>query len=316
MLLAIILGVPLLMLALMGGAWLILAPYRLLAIGVTSAAVALTAAIVWPAARRVARRMASLERQRAAFYQELMRLSKAAGLGELASSIAHDLNNPLAIMHEEAGWIQDLLKEQQVAGNPTLEEIANSVDQIDVQIKRSREITQRILHWARDVESRATEVDLNALLNKTLYLLEGELHSSDVKVVKELASGLPAVKGEASELRQVFLNLMKNALDAMRSGGGTLKLITASDAGLVRVTIEDTGAGIEQGLMDKVFEPFFTTKPPGEGTGLGLPISRWIVKKLGGRIEVESEPERGTAFHVLLPASDRDAKGHDHGRVE
>jgi two-component system NtrC family sensor kinase len=153
-------------------------------------------------------------------------------------------------------------------------------------------------------------------LNKTLYLLEGDLHSSDVKVVKDLDPGLPAVKGETSELRQVLLNLMKNALDAMRGGGGTLKLITASEPGQVRVTIEDTGTGIPQTVMDKVFEPFFTTKPPGEGTGLGLPISRWIVKKLGGRIDVESESGRGTSFHVFLPSAGRAAHGRDNGRVE
>jgi two-component system NtrC family sensor kinase len=265
-------------------------------------ALAISTALGWPLAANLRRQLTALARQRDAFYEELLRLSKAASLGEVASSIAHDLNNPLAIMREEAGWIQDLMKGGDLQGAHTQAEIDNSLQQIDIQIERSREITMRLLQWGRDSAPQTQSVDVNLLLNKTLYLLESELQTAGVKVVKDLSPGLAQVRGGAPELRQVFLNLMKNALDAMRGRGGTLTLVTRSEPGGVRIEITDTGHGIPAAAVEHIFEPFFTTKSASEGTGLGLPISRWIVEKLGGRVEVESREGAGTSFHVTLPA--------------
>jgi two-component system NtrC family sensor kinase len=254
---------------------------------------------------RLSRRMAEIERQRDGFYQELSRLTKVASLGEVSSSIAHDLNNPLAIMNEEAGWCKDLLEGVGGEANPesVKQEFANSVEQILIQIARSREITRRILNWARDTDEKGATVDLNGLLSKTLYLLESDMQTMQVKVVKDLAPALPQASGSQSELRQVFLNLMKNALDAMRPAGGILTITTrpTGDGGSA-VTIGDTGPGIPPEVLPRLFEPFFTTKPEGKGTGLGLSISHYIVRKLGGRLEVSSEPGRGSAFTVTLPA--------------
>jgi two-component system NtrC family sensor kinase len=264
-------------------------------------ALALSTALGWPLAVKLRRQLTALARQRDAFYEELLRLSKAASLGEVASSIAHDLNNPLAIMREEAGWIQDLMKGGDLQGAHTQAEIDNSLQQIDIQIERSREITMRLLQWGRDSAPKTQSVDVNLLLNKTLYLLESELQTAGVRVVKDLPSGLAQVRGGAPELRQVFLNLMKNALDAMKDRGGTLTLVTRPEPDGVRIEITDTGQGIPAAAMEHIFEPFFTTKPASDGTGLGLPISRWIVEKLGGRIEVESREGGGTSFHVTLP---------------
>ena len=265
-------------------------------------ALALSTALGWPLAAKLRRQLTALARQRDAFYEELLRLSKAASLGEVASSIAHDLNNPLAIMREEAGWIQDLMKGGDLQGAHTQAEIANSLQQIDIQIERSREITRRLLQWGRDSAPPTQSVDVNLLLNKTLYLLESELQTASVNVVKDLPPGLAHVRGGAPELRQVFLNLMKNALDAMKDRGGTLTLVTRPEPDGVRIEITDTGQGISAAAMEHIFEPFFTTKPASDGTGLGLPISRWIVEKLGGRIEVESREGAGTSFQVTLPA--------------
>jgi two-component system NtrC family sensor kinase len=257
-------------------------------------------------ALRLSRRLCAVERERDAFYQEFLRLSKVASLGEVASSIAHDLNNPLAIMHEEAGWVQDLLRQAEASPEASRAEIANSVEQIEVQIRRSREITQRLLHWARETEPKPEALDVNLLLGKTLYLLESDLQSAQVKVVKAFSPDLPLVHGSAPEVRQVLLNLMKNAVDAMKGSGGTLTLSTAKGPSEVRISVTDTGPGIDAEQVERVFEPFFSTKPEGEGTGLGLPISRWIVGRLGGRIEVESQPGQGSTFRVVLPAGVRD----------
>lgn len=261
------------------------------------------AAGIW-AALLLSRRLDRLEGQRDAFYRELARQSKVASLGEVSSGVAHDLNNPLAIMNEEAGWIMDLLKDPGQDQTHAHQEILNSVEQLHIQIKRSREIIRRILNWARDTDETPGAVDLNALLEKTLYLLESDLHTVEVRVVKELAPGLSPVAGSAAELRQVFINLMKNALDAMKGSGGTLTLRTEQTAdGKVRVSISDTGTGIPPEIVPRLFEPFFSTKPEDQGSGLGLSISAWIVKKAGGTVEVASKVGLGSTFCVTLPAA-------------
>lgn len=279
-------------------------PHRSAAFFVTFAlALALSIALGWPMARKLRRQLLALEKQRDAFYQEILHLSKAAGLGEVASGIAHDLNNPLAIMREEAGWVQDLMESGESQKEHTRAEILSSLLQIHFQIERCLEITRRILHWGREQTTRFEATDVNQLVGKTLYLLETELQAADVQVVKAFRADLPPVACEAPELRQILLNLMKNALDAMRGRGGTMTLSTRFDRGRVIVTVSDTGPGIPGSDLGHIFEPFFTTKGDGEGTGLGLPISLWIARKLGGRIDVESAEGSGTSFHVTLPAA-------------
>ena len=250
---------------------------------------------------RVVRHMRAVERQRDAFYQEFARLSKLASLGEASCSIAHDLNNPLAIMNEEVGWLQDLLNGTDTDEEVTRREFASSVEQVQIQIGRCREIARRMLTWTRDPEEPSGQVEINRLLTKTLYLVETELVATGVHVVKHLDPELPAVTGGSAELRQVLLNLMKNALDAMKGVGGTLAITTARIGDTVRITIADSGPGIRSELMDRIFEPFFTTKGEEHGNGLGLTISLWITQRLGGRIDVESTPGSGSAFHVTLP---------------
>lgn len=268
-------------------------------------ALALSTVLGWPIAAKLRRQLVALKRQRDAFYQEILHLSKAAGLGEVASGVAHDINNPLAIIREEAGWISDLMEGGDLQEAHLRAEVLGSLQQIDFQVGRSREITRRLLHWGRDSSARAEAVEVNQLLSKTLYLLESELQAANVTVVKDFSPEAPPVSGETAELRQVFLNLMKNALDSMKDAGGTLTLTTRPWDGGVRVTITDTGPGIPPSVASRMFEPFFTTKPDGEGTGLGLPISRWIVEKLNGSIEAETGEGAGTAFHVMLPGSSR-----------
>jgi two-component system NtrC family sensor kinase len=261
---------------------------------------------------RVVRHMRAVTRQRDAFYQEFSRLSKLASLGEASCSIAHDLNNPLAIMNEEVGWLRDLLDGTDTDEEVTRREFASSVDQVQIQIGRCREIARRMLTWTRDPEEPSGQVEINTLLTKTLYLVETELVATGVHVVKVLEPGLPAVTGGSAELRQVLLNLMKNALDAMKGIGGTLTITTQRTGDTVRVTIADTGPGIRPELMDRIFEPFFTTKGEEQGNGLGLTISVWITQRIGGRIDVESAPGGGSAFHVTLPTAESVARQTHH----
>jgi two-component system NtrC family sensor kinase len=265
---------------------------------------------------RLSRQLRALIRQRDGFYEELARLSKLASVGKASCSIAHDLNNPLAIMNEEAGWMQDLLNSADTDPKILRQELIGSVEQLKVQIGRCREIAQRTLTWTREPEGPTGQVEINTLLTKTLYLVENELAATDVRVVKNLDAGLPLVKGSAAEIQQVLLHLMKNALDAMTSTGGTLAITTARTGDDVRATISDSGPGMGPELLARVFEPFFTTKGEEQGTGLGLTISLWIVQRIGGRIDVETTPGRGSSFHVTLPSVTAAARlaqtGADH----
>jgi len=279
-----------------------LAPRWIVAI-VAAGGLAASCLVAAAVAAGMTRSLAALERQRDAFYQEMARLSKAASLGEISSSIAHDLNNPLAIINEEAGWLLDLLEGRELDQEPVRREFESSVAQIRVQIKRASEFTRRLLSWTRDADRVGGPLDLNLLLSKTLYLVENELAEAGVTVVKRLDPGLPGVAGNEAELRQVFLHLMKNALDAMKGAGGTLTISTEVAGGAVRASVADTGTGIPPEILGRIFEPFFTTKPEGYGSGLGLPISAWIVERAGGRIEVESVVGEGTMFRVTLRAA-------------
>ena len=277
------------------------------------ACAASAAAAAWVSVRLV-QQLRAVVRQRDAFYQEFARLSKLASLGEAACSIAHDLNNPLAIMNEEAGWLQDLLNSTDTDADVMRREFAASVEQVQIQIGRCREIARRMLTWTRNPEEPSGQVDINTLLTKTLYLVETELVATGVRVLKQLEPGLPLVMGSAAELRQVLLHLMKNALDAMKGTGGTLTITTVRAGDAVRASIADSGPGIQPDVVARIFEPFFTTKGEEQGTGLGLTISLWIVQRIGGRIDVESTPGSGSAFHVTLPtAQPGDRPAHNGG---
>ncbi len=300
----VLLAGPLCLLLFASGVWLLAGCRATTAAALLVLVLVIFGLLAWPCWVSFRRKMSKLEQERDAFYQELLRTSRTAGLGELASAIAHDINNPLAIVHEEAGWIQDLLHKPDASGKATLEEIANSASQIEAQVRRSRDITKRILDWTREGGRGAEAADFNALLNKTLYLMESELQSSGVRVAKHLAPKLPLVKGPGSEWQQVFLNLIKNALDAMRPiGGGLLTLSTSESGGAVIAVVGDSGPGIPPEDIGRIFDPFFTTKAAGEGTGLGLPISRWIAEKQGGSISVESRPGHGAMFRVTATAA-------------
>ncbi len=283
-----------------------------------AAGLAAGAVVAVGAGRGIARARAGLDRQRDALYRELLRLAKPASLGEIAFSIAHDLNNPLAIINEEAGWLLDLLGRSTLDQESTRHEFTGSLSEIAGQVRRSSEITGRLLEWARDQDRRADVegIDVNAVLTSTLHLLERDLRRTKVHVVRRLEAELPRIGGSSSDLGQVFLHLMKNALDAMKGVEGTLAVSTERTGPSVCVRVSDTGPGIAPEDRESIFEPFFTTKADGEGTGLGLSISAWIVRQAGGRIEIESAPGSGATFRVVLPvtrAGQRSGGSHARG---
>jgi signal transduction histidine kinase len=158
-----------------------------------------------------------------------------------------------------------------------------------------------LLNFSRTGAAEVGNVDVNQVVEETLSLVSHPLKTSQIQVVKNLGESLPAVRGSANKLQQVFLNLFLNARDAMPSGG-ILEVRTSAHNGSVEIEVVDTGAGIPREHIHRIFDPFFTTKASGRGTGLGLSVSYGIIKEHAGKVDVRSAPGKGTSFHVEFPA--------------
>ncbi|MBG0788923.1 MAG: GHKL domain-containing protein [Desulfovibrionaceae bacterium] len=240
------------------------------------------------------------DRERAAMDAAVMQSSKMASLGKLAAGVAHEVNNPLSIIRESAGWIRDIINDGELGEGPAVDDLQEAIGDIDRHVERARTVTHRMLGFARRMEPLHEDVDLNMLANQTASFLENETRHRDIQVECKLDQDLPLITTDPDQLQQVILNLLENAIDAIDENG-TITLSTTRAGDRVALEISDTGAGISQELLPKVFDPFFTTKAAGEGTGLGLSIVYSALNKLGGTIDVRSEPGRGTTFTISLP---------------
>ncbi|MGB8427484.1 MAG: ATP-binding protein, partial [Desulfobacterales bacterium] len=257
--------------------------------------------------RRMISRMAQADRDKEMMDKQVIETGKLASIGELAAGIAHEINNPVAIMVEEAGWIEDLLEEEDLKAGKNLEEFHRALKQIRVQGHRCKDITHNLLSFARKTDGKAKKLQLNALIEEMVRLSGQRAKFGNVSIETDLKADLPLIYASEIELQQVFLNLINNALDAMEKTGGTLTITTRiedeSEFHGVVVDIADTGPGIPKANLAKIFDPFFTTKPVGKGTGLGLSICFGIINKMGGEISVDSVLGEGTSFHLRFPLS-------------
>ncbi|MCP4719412.1 MAG: GHKL domain-containing protein [Desulfobacteraceae bacterium] len=234
--------------------------------------------------------------------RQVIETSKLASVGELASGVAHEINNPVAIMVEEAGWIGDLLEEEEFLHSENLEEFNRALNQIQTQGNRCKEITHKLLSFARKTESNNKEVSTNELMGDLIDLTKQRTKYNNVSIETTMEKNLPVIIASSTEMQQIFLNLINNAIDSMEPAGGVVNISTQYLDRQVMVRISDSGSGIPQSNIDRIFDPFFTTKPVGKGTGLGLSICYGIIKKMGGQIDVTSEVGVGTTFSVFLPA--------------
>lgn len=221
-------------------------------------------------------------------------------VGDLAAGIAHEINNPVGIMVEEAGWIDDLIHEANLPDDENLQELKRALKQIKTQGERCKQITHKLLTFARKTDPRLRDIQVNQLIKKVLSSSVLRL-TSEIRVDSQLDSDLPTVSGSISELEQVLLNLLSNGIDALGPEGGVVTVRTWPEGDRVVIEVADNGQGIANEQIDRVFEPFFTTKSVGKGTGLGLSICYGIVKKHGGDIKIDSEPGVGTRVRVYLP---------------
>jgi two-component system NtrC family sensor kinase len=238
--------------------------------------------------------------------KQLLQTGKLAAVGELSAGVAHELNNPLAIILTEKQLLLDTYACQSPSSDELKESIHNAMNQIGIQVQRCKRLTQNLLRFARRTQSIIEPVDLNVFLNELIELMEREARSSGIKFFADLEEHLPIIHSDPSQLQQVFLNLITNAIDAhsgMSYGSIHLKTSSSEDTQHILIEVSDTGCGMAPEILEKIFDPFFTTKPVGKGTGLGLSICYGIIERLGGTIEVTSEPGKGTSFFIRLPLS-------------
>ncbi len=254
------------------------------------------------ATRSMMNEMLVMERKKAASEEMAIQESKMAALGKMAAGIAHEINNPLAVIGEKAGWIKDLLKMEDVPKNENFQEIDAAVDKIEFHVNRARTITHRLLGFARRMEPVTEILNINTVLEESQAFLENEARYRNIDIQGDYAPDLPMTASDSAQLQQVFLNILNNAIDAIGKDGEVhLKTRHLAKSNEIGIEINDTGSGIPKEMLDKIFDPFFTTKEVGKGTGLGLSISYSIVEKLGGRMMVASEEGKGTTFTIYLP---------------
>lgn len=253
--------------------------------------------------RLMVRRLEAQDAERSAFDAQLAHSGRLVSLGRMAAGVAHEINNPMAAIGELAGLLEDVAaSDESLAGSEYAGLFRQNLAKIQAQVERVREVTHRLLGFARRMEPHLDAVDVNQVLEEAFSFLEKEAMLKGVEITRELASDLPTIQTDRSQLQQVFLNLLNNALDAVGEGGHIVIKSRREGDGLV-VSVADNGPGIPKEVAGNVFDPFFTTKEPGEGTGLGLSISHSIMQKLGGSLSFDSEPGRGATFHVRLPAA-------------
>jgi len=233
----------------------------------------------------------------------LIQNEKMSSIGVLATGIAHEINNPLTSV---AGCAEALLRrfrdESALMRDSRLDVFPHYLEVIVRESYRCKGIIDHLLSFGRRSDGAPVEVELNGLLLEIVELLRHQPDYRQVQVRTSFQPGLPKVMGDPSAFRQVFMNLVVNAHQAI-DGSGTVELATAVDEeGWVTITVRDTGCGIPPDLLDRIWDPFFTTKDVGKGIGLGLALTYDTVKRHGGEIRVESRPGVGSCFTVLLPA--------------
>lgn len=230
--------------------------------------------------------------------------SKMASIGRLAAGVAHEINNPLAIISEKAGLMKDIIE---ISGNleQHKEKFLNLIRGISESVTRCRTITHRLLGFSRRMEISQDAININDAIQEVLGFLEKEIIYRNIVLELNLEKNLPAVITDKGQVQQVFLNILNNAIDAVKEGGHINVSSYAKDDKYVRISIKDDGIGIPKENLKHIFEPFYTTKEEGKGTGLGLSISYGIMQKLGGTILVDSKVNKGTTFIVEIPINAR-----------
>jgi two-component system NtrC family sensor kinase len=243
-------------------------------------------------------RLQESDEQRLGAIHQMEHSQKLSSIGRLAAGVAHEINNPLAIINEKAGLMRDIMELR--PDFPEKEKFSKQIESILRSVDRCRGITHRMLGFAKRMDVKIEILDLNAVLEETLGFLEREAQYRNVELRRELSKNLPNIATDHGQIQQVFLNILNNALAAVPDGGRIVLSSWNVDDHYVAISIEDNGCGMSEETAKNMFEPFFTTKKE-KGTGLGMSITYGIVKRLGGEIKVKSKLNEGTTMTILLP---------------
>jgi two-component system, NtrC family, sensor kinase len=267
----------------------------------SAAIIALIFSVIVIRSKKIVQNIQQADATRAQLSDNLLHASKLAAVGELASGIAHEINNPLAIINEETGLMQDMISSKfnlQVS----LQDLGPHLESVQEAVFRCRDITSKLLDFVRKGPIRVGVYNLHPLIDEVVNSFYGrELAVSNIEIVRSYCRDQVLVLADKTQLGQVLLNLINNAIDAIEGRGRITITTTLQWDERVKVDIVDTGRGMTPEELQKLFTPFYTTKQAGKGTGLGLSISYAIVKSLAGEITVASTPGRGSTFSILLP---------------
>ncbi|MGD8702943.1 MAG: response regulator [Desulfosarcina sp.] len=236
--------------------------------------------------------------------QQMIATERLAALGTLAAGVAHEINNPLAIINESAGYLRTVLQKKDLTERSYKASFDKALEKIETSVKRARRITHQLLADVGKNEPVLAQIDMQALVNETVQLIRRDADSKKIRVNIEANRNQRALWADPNQIRQVLINLLNNAIQASDEGGEIIVRLQSTDQG-ASIDVIDSGIGIPKENVDRIFEPFFSTKAPGKGTGLGLFVSRDIIEKCGGRLTVESQLGKGACFTIQIPNQNR-----------
>ena len=244
-------------------------------------------------------KMFDADREKAKTMAAAEQSCQLASIGQLAAGVAHEINNPLALINETAGYIRDLFTiKEQYKDDP---ELIEHIDSIIETVERCGTITRQLLGFSRRFDVQMQPIDLRSMVSDVLNFHKKEAEYRDISIHTDIPDSIPLIETDRGKLQQIILNLVNNAFQATEDGGSLEILADLDGDQRVRLTIRDNGCGISEAHLKKIFEPFFTTKKEGQGTGLGLSVTYGLVNKLHGQITVQSTQGVGTTFVVTLP---------------
>ena len=259
----------------------------------------------WITTRMIINYLMQADKQKASFDATLLQSSKMAALGKLAAGIAHEINNPLMLIREHAGWIRDLLEDEKPEQMAHYEDIQRAAVKVEQNVDRAKDITHRLLGFARRVDPASESLPLNPIVEQAIAFLQSEAGYRGITIERSFSPLDLRVSTDVGQLQQVILNILDNAIDAVGQGG-IVTVSTGIDGNMASVILRDNGPGIPEDRLEQIFDPFFTTKKQGEGTGLGLSICYSIMEGLGGSVCARNHPEGGAEFTITLPMGKRE----------
>lgn len=250
--------------------------------------------------RSMVGKLENADRERTLLTNQVREVEKLALIGRLSASVAHEINNPLQIISDQAGLMDELMDEERPDAIVHFKDYRQAVGKIRTQIGRSSTITHRLLGFSRTQGFEPAETDMNLAVEETVALLEHEARRHRIVIERHYQDGLPLVYTDAAQLQQVVLNILHNAMDAI-GNDGVIDVTSRTEGERIVMEFADSGPGLPAEMMAHLYDPFFTTKPKGKGTGLGLFVSREIMATLGGKLTAANRPQGGAVFSIYLP---------------